>query len=129
MNLNQITISSNDVPRAVEFYELLGLRLVVDSAPRYVRFECPDGNATFSVHHTNDDLSLTNAPVIYFECDDVDGEVKRLQAAGVAFESEPTEQAWLWREAYLRDPDGNLLCLYHAGENRLNPPWRRARGK
>ena len=25
---------------------------------------------------------------------------------------------------YLQDPDGNPLCLYHAGENRLNPPWR-----
>ena len=26
--------------------------------------------------------------------------------------------------AYLRDPDGNRLCLYFAGENRVNPPWR-----
>ena len=24
----------------------------------------------------------------------------------------------------LRDPAGNLIALYHAGENRLNPPWR-----
>jgi hypothetical protein len=24
----------------------------------------------------------------------------------------------------LRDPDGNILCLYHAGDNRRNPPWR-----
>jgi hypothetical protein len=30
----------------------------------------------------------------------------------------------LWREAYLHDPDGNVVCLYHAGENRRNPPWR-----
>ena len=23
-----------------------------------------------------------------------------------------------------RDPSGNEVCLYHAGENRLSPPWR-----
>ncbi|MEO1522796.1 MAG: hypothetical protein AAFU78_18740 [Cyanobacteria bacterium J06633_2] len=40
------------------------------------------------------------------------------------FDSEPTDQPWLWREAHLRDPDGNRLILYHAGEYRKNPPWR-----
>ena len=38
--------------------------------------------------------------------------------------AQPRDQPWLWREAYLRDPAGNLICLYHAGENRRNPPWR-----
>ena len=38
--------------------------------------------------------------------------------------SGPTDQSWLWREAYLKDPDGNLICLYHAGANRRFPPWR-----
>ena len=40
------------------------------------------------------------------------------------FESEPIDQTWLWREAYLKDPNGNQICLFYAGENRLNPPWR-----
>jgi hypothetical protein len=31
---------------------------------------------------------------------------------------------WLWREARLRDPDGHRVCLYRAGQNRKNPPWR-----
>ena len=30
-------------------------------------------------------------------------------------------KSWLWREAYLRDPDGNKICLYYAGENGLRP--------
>jgi hydroxymethylpyrimidine/phosphomethylpyrimidine kinase len=34
------------------------------------------------------------------------------------------DQRWLWREAYLRDPAGNVLCIYHAGTNRRFPPWR-----
>jgi hydroxymethylpyrimidine/phosphomethylpyrimidine kinase len=33
-------------------------------------------------------------------------------------------QSWLWREAWLRDPAGNAVCLYHAGANRRFPPWR-----
>ena len=40
------------------------------------------------------------------------------------FDSGPEDQTWLWREAWLRDPDGNRLCLYHAGNNRRFPPWR-----
>ena len=50
--------------------------------------------------------------------------MRRLVTAGIRFESQPRDQPWLWREAYLRDPAGNLICLYHAGENRRNPPWR-----
>ncbi len=51
-------------------------------------------------------------------------EVARLKAAGLTFESDPVNQPWLWREAYLRDPAGNSLCLYSAGDNRRFPPWR-----
>ena len=47
-----------------------------------------------------------------------------LKTAGLQFESEPQDQPWLWREAYLRDPAGNRICLFRAGANRQNPPWR-----
>ncbi len=111
-----------DVPRSIAFFELLGFTQIVD-APHYARFECSPGGASFSVH-------LKLAPVgrdgivIYFECDDVDREIGRLRDLGVQIETDPVDQSWLWREAYLRDPDGNRICLYHAGANRLNPPWR-----
>ena len=126
MDFNQITVTSGNLPRAVKFYQLLGLQLIVDSAPRYVRFVCPDGDATFSLHHS-DTPPGPHGPVIYFECQDLDAEVARLQTAGITFAAGPVDQTWLWREAYLNDPDGNRLCLYHAGENRLNPPWRIAK--
>jgi len=64
------------------------------------------------------------APVVYFELDDLDAKVTELVAAGIRFEEPPRDQEWLWREAYLRDPAGNRICLYHAGKNRLDPPWR-----
>jgi hydroxymethylpyrimidine/phosphomethylpyrimidine kinase len=74
--------------------------------------------------HLAERVETESAPVVYFELDDLDRRVMELQAAGLMFESEPSDQPWLWREAYIRDPAGNLLCLYSAGANRLFPPWR-----
>ena len=53
-----------------------------------------------------------------------DALVKRLKEAGLQFDTDPADQRWLWREARLRDPSGNPICLFAAGANRLNPPWR-----
>ena len=122
MNLNQVTVLSGDVHASVEFYQKLGLRLIVDSAPRYVRFECPDGGATFSVHHT--EKPIESETIVYFECEDLDAKVAELKNLGLKFETEPRDERWLWRESYLKDPNGNKICLFYAGENRQNPPWR-----
>jgi catechol 2,3-dioxygenase-like lactoylglutathione lyase family enzyme len=122
MNLNQVTLPATSVERSEAFYRLLGFRQIVSDLPRYARFECKDGGATFSLHEVAS--AVASDVVIYFECDDLDAEYLRLRALGVAFEAPPKDQSWLWREAYLRDPDGNLICLYHAGVNRRFPPWR-----
>jgi predicted enzyme related to lactoylglutathione lyase len=122
MNLNQLTIYSNKVVETVEFYKKLGLSLIVDSIPRYCRFECPNG-ATFSIHETASEPQ-NNSVIIYFECENLDQKVAELKEQGIEFETEPSDQRWLWREAYLKDPNGNKVCLFYAGENRLNPPWR-----
>jgi len=123
MMLNQVTVPSTDVKRSVEFYKRLGLVQIVEDLPKYARFVCPDGDATFSVHHV-DEVAVGQKPVIYFECANLDDTVEDLERKGVAFDLGPLDQPWLWREAHLRDPDGNPICLYFAGENRLNPPWR-----
>ncbi len=122
MELNQVTLSVTDIPRAVAFYKLLGFKQIVD-APHYARFECRPDGPSFSVHLAGAPAS-NDGVVIYFECEDVDEEVERLRSAGIKLEAEPVDQSWLWREAYLRDPDGYRICIYRAGENRLNPPWR-----
>ncbi|MCD2260421.1 VOC family protein [Psychroserpens luteolus] len=123
MNLNQITIPSIDVKKASEFYQTLGLKLIVDALPRYVRFECPDGHATFSIHKVNT-LPSGNGITIYFEDDNLDKLVKELQQKGIIFTSEPEDKDWLWREAHLHDLDNNHIILFKAGSNRKNPPWR-----
>ncbi|WP_420577282.1 VOC family protein [Ekhidna sp.] len=124
MNLNQVTVPSLDVLKSIAFYEKLGLKLIVHTHDKYARFECPDGDSTFSIHEVSK-LATGEAPVVYFECENLDDHVKHLQEKGISFEELPNDKDWLWREAHLYDPYGNHLILYKAGKNRKNPPWRK----
>jgi catechol 2,3-dioxygenase-like lactoylglutathione lyase family enzyme len=121
MKLNQVTIAVTNIDRAIEFYEKLGLELIVKSE-HYCRFIVPGNEATFSTHKT--ERFQPGETVIYFETDDVDKTITELEEKGIRVFSKPIMQSWLWYEANLNDPDGNRVCIYHAGENRLNPPWR-----
>ena len=123
MNLNQVTVPSRDVEKSIKFYEKLGLKLIVKSLPKYARFECPIGNSTFSIHQTNE-LPKGDGIYVYFECDNLDDKVNELKQQGIEFDLEPTDQSWLWREARLRDLDGNQLVLFYAGTNRIDPPCK-----
>ena len=122
MNLNQITVPVSKIERSVVFYEKLGLKVIVHS-PEYVRFECPDGDATFSLHQV-DQLPSGEGIWIYFEVKDLDAHVDQLIAKGITIDEMPNDKSWLWRETRLRDPDMNQIILYYAGHNRKNPPWR-----
>ncbi|OAB80327.1 VOC family protein [Cochleicola gelatinilyticus] len=123
MNLNQVTVPSIDVEKSILFYKKLGLQLIVKSLPKYARFECPNGNTTFSIHQV---VSVTESQSVwvYFEVENVSEKVSELQSKGITFETTPVEQSWLWIEAKLKDHDGNQIMIYHAGKNRKNPPWR-----
>jgi predicted enzyme related to lactoylglutathione lyase len=106
----------------VAFYRKMGFEIIVDS-PHYARFKSVVGDATFSVHAV-DPTSEPSKTIVYFECSSLDEQVAALQAKGIQFAQEPRDEPWLWREARLLDPAGNVISLYHAGKNRLNPPWR-----
>ena len=123
MDLNQITIPSLDLSKSIPFYEKLGLKLIVKALPHYARFECPNGNSTFSIHQTAT-LRKGDGIYVYFECENLDEEVEKIKQRGIVFEQEPADQPWLWREARLKDVDGNQLVLFYGGKNRQHPPWR-----
>ncbi len=123
MNLNQVTIYTDKPLETVEFYQKLGLQIIVDSLPRYARMLCPDGDSTLSIHISDEDFSNSTI-VLYFECEDLDAKVLELKNLGLKFEQEPKDESWLWRESYLKDPNGNKISLFYGGENRQNPPWR-----
>ncbi|GAB5486744.1 MAG: hypothetical protein Pars2KO_03140 [Parasphingorhabdus sp.] len=120
MKLNQVTAGCTDYERSLAFYKTLGLTQIVDAPPRYARFETPTGE-TFSIHQ----VEAVGEPstLIYFELENLDETVTALKAKGIGFDSDPRDESWGWREARLRDPAGNPLCLFHAGENRRFPAW------
>ena len=123
MNLNQVTVPASNVERSIDFYESLGLRLIVKALPHYARFECPEGDATFSIHkiaNTQEESTVW----IYFEVQELDNYVQQLIGKGIKFEELPNDKTWLWRESRLKDPDNNQIIIYFAGNNRKNPPWR-----
>jgi catechol 2,3-dioxygenase-like lactoylglutathione lyase family enzyme len=122
MDLNQVTLPALDLRDSVGFYTRMGFLQIVDS-PGYARFECPDGDATFSLH-TVEAVSPESGVTVYFEHEALDELCAELQARGFDFEQEPVDRSWLWREAILIDPAGNRICLYRAGESRKRPPWR-----
>ncbi len=123
MDLNQVTIPTLSVEKSIEFYEKLGLKPIVKAVPHYARFELPEGSATFSLHRV-EELPKGEGIYLYFESERLDELVNDLVKEGIEFDELPEDRSWLWREARLKDPDGNQLILYYAGENRKNPPWR-----
>jgi hydroxymethylpyrimidine/phosphomethylpyrimidine kinase len=121
--LNQVTVTGTNYEQSVEFYRALGLKQIVDSAENgYARFEVA-GGVTFSVQ-IDPEETIAATTAIYFECEDLDERVEQLARSGIPFEHGPRNQPWMWREARLRDPDGNIIFFYKAGENRRFPPWR-----
>ena len=122
MNLNQVTLPAADMDVSVSFYLGMGFQLIVQSQG-YARFECPDGDSTFSLELVPQLPSGAGA-VIYFECEHLDATVAKLRTGGYVFDKPSTDEPWLWREAHLFDPAGTRICLFWAGQMRKFPPWR-----
>jgi hydroxymethylpyrimidine/phosphomethylpyrimidine kinase len=121
--LNQVTVTGTNYERSVDFYQRIGLAQIVDSPDTgYARFETA-GGVTLSVQIDPEEKIIATT-AIYLECDDLDQRVEQLARGGIAFEHGPRNQPWMWREARLRDPDGNIIFFYHAGEHRRFPAWR-----
>ena len=127
LRLNQVTLGAIDMAASVLFYTRLGLTLIVDTAPRYVRFEFPavpgaGEPATLSLHRVDADWSApADWPLIYFEVDDL---AAYLDATKLIPPAAPEMKSYAWNEADILDPSGNRLRLYTAGKARRFPDWR-----
>ena len=105
MNLNQVTVPAIDVEASVAFYEKLGLQLIVYTEGSYARFECPEGNSTFSVHKV-DSVSTEPGCYTYFEVADVDA----LKATYDTYEAEA--KRCLAADLVVPAHDYNLKCSH-----------------
>lgn len=114
------TIPVTDLERSKKFYgEIVGLTFLWET-PVAVRFRCGDAS----------ELSIFKRPPVttehtlaHFEVDDVEAEVKNLEANGVEFldytegpltTTDHIAQLGPARGAWFRDPDGNTLGIRQA---------------
>ena len=123
--LNQVTVTGHDYEKSVAFYRALGLKQIVDSAPVYARFETA-GGATLSVQIDPEEKISRKHCRLSRMRRSRRARSTGWRASGMPFEHGPRDQPWMWREARLRDPSGNIVFLYRAGEARRFPPWRMA---
>jgi catechol 2,3-dioxygenase-like lactoylglutathione lyase family enzyme len=117
---------SSDVARAVKFYAGgLGFRtieeFVHDGRVIYARLRAPAGDGTIALHHLEPGQTMPQSEGmrLYFEVKELEKFCEKLEAEGIQLDHPPKLEAWGWKHAYLRDPDGHNLSLYWAGPKRF----------
>jgi catechol 2,3-dioxygenase-like lactoylglutathione lyase family enzyme len=100
-----IMIPVSDQQKAKEFYTKLGFRLIVeapaDHGQTWIQMGLPNGSAS---------IALMSFHGIIIETDDIEKEIRELQSKGVEV-GKIDDQPW-GRFAWLKDADGNGLCLH-----------------
>ncbi|HVS85488.1 MAG TPA: VOC family protein [Gaiellaceae bacterium] len=114
-------VYAGDLPASLAFYrDLLGFaeiyRQPEEGEPAFVSLEQGGTKLGLVVHGAPEaHFGVTPGGGIAFElwlyCDDVDAEIERLRAAGVAVLREPADMPWGERLAYVADPDGNPVSI------------------
>jgi catechol 2,3-dioxygenase-like lactoylglutathione lyase family enzyme len=100
-----IMIPVTDQQKAKEFYLKLGFQLIAEAPSEHgqtwIQLGLPNQTTT---------ISLATFHGIIFETDDIEKEIKALKAKGV--EVGKTDDTPWGKFAWLKDPDGNGLCLH-----------------
>jgi len=111
-----------DVERAVSFYrEAFGWRVRVE-VPVYVELELPDGRGLGLYQREGFARNTGAAPAavpegsvtgteIYLHCEDLEGAMARVEAAGGRLLSPLAARPWGDEAAYFADPDGNVVVV------------------
>ena len=111
--LSQISVTTHDLPRAVEFYrDVLGMPFLFE-APGMAFFACGEVRLMLAV--PTDDAFDHPSSILYFAVEDIEQAHEILTSRGVVFEQAPHVVARLdgrvLRMAFFRDADANLLAL------------------
>ena len=114
MRLKNVLIVVNDMDRAIRFYkEIFGLQVILDQ----------DGNVIMSEGLVLQDANIwqqfldkeltpkNNMTELYFEENDIEGFVKKLEESDfeIEFVNKLMTHSWGQRVVRFYDPDGNLL--------------------
>src|SRR5882757_1610324 len=103
--LEIIMIPVKDRQKAKEFYLKLGFHVIVEApdghGDTWIQMGLPGGNAS---------ISLAGFQAIICETDDIEKEIRELKTKGIEV-GKIDEMPW-GRFAWLKDLDGNSLCLH-----------------
>jgi catechol 2,3-dioxygenase-like lactoylglutathione lyase family enzyme len=120
VNLTHVRLLVSDMSASYRFYrDALGLPTTWDENPGYAEFEVGPEHALaiFPRSEMAETVDLRpdggDGAVLVFSVESVDDEVARLRAEGVEVGDPFDRRDWGLRAAHLRDPDGNLVELYH----------------
>ena len=125
MKLTDVRLLVDRFRECFEFYsKVMGLELAVEvPGDVYAEFKAGDGTVALYQRRLMDQVigadhsagsRADDRAALVFLVDDVDTAVRDLKARGATFVTEPHDQSeWGLRVAHLRDPDGNLIEIYH----------------
>lgn len=118
-----LTIFARDIARSADFYgKTLGLRETYrfprSGIPMHVEFDAGDNTVAVSsdaglASHGMPPSSPGHPFELGLKVDDVDATVASLRVAGVTVLREPFDSEAGNRVAYIADPDGNWVSIYH----------------
>lgn len=127
MRLSQIRLLVDNLAACRDFYrDVLGLELTLETEGEFYAQFIKEGvflglykrqmmAAVVGTEGGDSRRVEQDTVLLGFEVDDVDQATKALKARGAEFVKEPHDQAeWFMRVAHLRDPDGNLIELFHS---------------
>lgn len=108
-SLFMVQLAVADWARATAWYTgALGLKLLLcDEAGRFALLSA--GTVRLAL---KEGATVASGALLAFEVADVDGEVVRLEAQGVAPDGPVRDSPEGYREAIFRDPDGHRLSLF-----------------
>jgi predicted enzyme related to lactoylglutathione lyase len=107
-NVEIIMLPVSDRQKAKEFYLKLGFEVKMEApdphGETWIQMGLPNGEAT---------ISLSSFHGIICETDDIETEIKQLNLKGI--ETRKIDNTPWGRFAWLKDLDGNSLCLHQKG--------------
>jgi lactoylglutathione lyase len=102
-----VTVFTADPAELAAWYASYAELRVVTETPTFVMLGA--GSDTTIAFHLGEPPGRPESIQFHLEVDDVDATVRRLEAAGIAFDNPPVDQPWGVRSASCRDPAGHSV--------------------
>ena len=118
-NVVHVEIPAADVPAASKFYQdLFGWKMEHAAEFDYTLWE--DGSGYGGGFTKVSDESPAGQVVVYIQSDDIEADLKRVEALGGSVVVPKTEIPGTGWFAHFKDPTGNLLALYTSNNPQFN---------